>query len=350
MPVFKRKLKIEKEEDRGEEPRKKKIRKSDYRTRKRKKEPPKPWGKKERLLILFILLATAGTSSFLALSSRSFKLPGFPQIKKPGISFFGEETIVIEGNKRQQEKAQEIINFFQEETKNLSGVYGLYVLDLTTNYSYGVNEKDIFEPASLNKLPVMLAMYSEEEKGNIDLAAKYQLKKSDKVSGAGSLSGEPIGFEVTYQDLISLMGNQSDNTAANIAKNLLGEDVIARVINDLGMVDTDFFGEDQQTTPLDIGIFFQKLWLGNLISETNEERLLSALTDTIYEEWLVSGAPGRIRVAHKFGREVHVVNDAGIIYFEKPLVVVVMSKGAVEREADEVIPHISGKIYEVYLR
>lgn len=67
--------------------------------RKRKrKEPQKPWGRKERLFVLIVLLLTVGASAILALSSYEWKLPGFPRIKisLPTFSFFGEETIVIE--------------------------------------------------------------------------------------------------------------------------------------------------------------------------------------------------------------------------------------------------------------
>src|SRR3989344_7022306 len=64
-----------------------------------KKEPPKPWGRKERLLVLALILLTAGTSGFLSLSARAWKLPGLPRIKAPKVSvpFFGEETIILEG-------------------------------------------------------------------------------------------------------------------------------------------------------------------------------------------------------------------------------------------------------------
>ncbi|MBI4059169.1 hypothetical protein HY404_02930 [Candidatus Microgenomates bacterium] len=49
----------------------------------KQKQPPKPWGKKERMLIVFILLATliAGLTSWLSngggVSIPSFSLPNF---------------------------------------------------------------------------------------------------------------------------------------------------------------------------------------------------------------------------------------------------------------------------------
>ncbi len=265
MAIFRRKIKVkEKEDTKEQEPRKRKINKTTYEKKKRKKEPPKPWGKKERLLVLIILLVTAGASSFLALSSRSFKLPGLPQLKKPSINlpFFGEEKIVIEGRRQEQRKAQEVIEYFQQKTNDLSGVYGLFVFDFESSFSYGVNENEVFEPASLNKLPVMIAMYMEAENGNIDLSTKYRLKESDKIRGSGSLSGKAAGYELTYKDLIYLMAKESDNTAFNIAREILGAEKVENIIDEIGMEETIVFGDDQRTTPDDIGLLFQKVQWG----------------------------------------------------------------------------------------
>jgi len=331
---------------------------------KRRNEQAKPWGKKERLLVFFFFAATVLVSSVLALTARSWKLPGFPQLKVPSFNlpFSREETIIIErkvdqvAQVEQVEKGKEIVAVFKEKTKGLSGVYGLYVVNLDTGYSFGVNEDEIFEPASLNKLPVMAAIYMEEEKGNLDLETKYTLKSSDKLSG-GSLYRKPAGHEITYRNLIRLMGKQSDNTAFNIARNLLGEEKINEAITKIGMKSTSL--QENETTPVDIGIFFEELWharlpapersdggQGNIVSKESAEELLDYLTDTVYEAWLTEGVPADIRVAHKFGRELHVVNDAGIVFTDKPFVLVIMSKGVVEREADSIFPDLARIVFE----
>ena len=69
------------------------------------------------------------------------------------------------------------------------------------------------------------------------------------------------------------------------------------------------------------------------------------MTDTIYESWIAEGVPDSVDVAHKFGRETHVVNDAGIVITQRPFVLVVLSKGVVEREADKIIPEIAEMVY-----
>lgn len=319
--------------------------KSEY--RKKRKEPKKPWGRKERLFVLTAILLTAGTSGILALSARSWKLPRLPRLKVPSISvpFWGEETIIIEGNRLDQEKSEQVQKEFNEKTKDLSGIYGLYVISLSNGFFYGVNDGEVFQAASLIKLPVMAAMYKEAENGNLNLDDKYTLKKSDKVAGSGSLYGKPAGYQVTYRNLVELMGKQSDNTAFNIIRKLLGDEKINDLIRSTGMVDTSL--EENETTPRDIGIFFEELMKGNIVSTNTRDKILESLTDTIYEDWLAAGIPEGTRVAHKYGREIHVVNDAGIVFSDNPFVIVIMSKGVVEREADSVFPELSKLVFDM---
>ncbi len=316
-------------------------------TKPRRKKGPEPWGKKERYLVLYVLLTTIILSALLAASARNWKLPGLPRISLPSF----EGTIIIEGNKEskeEREKSEKIISEFKKKTKELSGVYGLYVIRLKNGTSYGVSEKEIFEPASLNKLPVIAALYMEAEKDNLDLETKYTLKDSDKVGGAGSLAGEPAGTILTYRDLVRLMGKQSDNTAFNIVKKVLGKEVIEAATQEIGMKDTVIEGE-QKTTPYDIGLFFKKLWQGDIVSEKHKDEILGFLTDTVYESWISEGITD-VDVAHKFGREVHVVNDAGIVLADEPFVLVILTKGVVEREADEVFPELAKLVYGIEAR
>jgi len=348
-----RNLDNEFEDEEEEIPRKKRLKDKDFKDlnpqfKRKRKEPKKPWGKKERFFVLATLILTSAASFFLALSARNWKLAGLPRFKLPSISipFFSEDTIVIEGNRSEMEKKEKVIEKFEEKTRNLSGVYGLYVSDLESDFSYGVNENETFQAASLIKLPVMVAFYKEVEAGNINLDETYSLRKEDKVAGSGSLYKKPIGYKVTYRDLVELMGKQSDNTAFKITRNLLGDEKINEVIKLSGMLNTSL--EKNTTTPKDIGVFFENLWKGNIVNKTSRDGILESLTNTIYENHIVAGIPRGIRVAHKYGREINVVNDAGIVFTDTPFVIVIMSKGVIEREADKVIPELARIVFETH--
>jgi beta-lactamase class A len=296
----------------------------------KKKELNRPWGKKERYIVLGVLLFTVITATVLALSSRAWKLPGIPRINIPKINLFKGETIIINkeisGKDPNKEKSEKIIKEFRSATKDLTGIYAFYVVDIKTGYSFGVNENETMDAASLIKLPVMALTYKQVEAGVIKLDDK------------------PKGSERTYRELLRAMGKRSDNTAQLTVVEVLGRSQVQKTASELGMTNTNY--EENETTPRDIGEYFEKLWNGKIMDNTDKEEMLSFLTDTIYEDYLKKGIPESVRVAHKFGVLLHVINDAGIVYTEKPYVVVIMTKGIVEKETIEAFPKLSKIIYD----
>jgi beta-lactamase class A len=275
----------------------------------RKKDEQKPWGRRERSLIFFLLIASVLTAALLAVSARAWKLPGIPRISWPSIGLSESFTI---------EKPQETPDFsqvksdFKRETQDLSGVYGFYVYRLEGGESYGLYQDEIFQAASLIKLPLMLALYQEKPEG--------------------------------YKELVERMGKKSDNAAFQEARSILGDRKIKETILAVGMNHTSL--EENETTMRDIGLFFAKLWRGELLPDSERDEILESLTDTIYEEHLAAGIPEDVRVAHKYGREVHVVADAGIVFTDRPFIVAIMTKGVVETEADAVFPELARLIFE----
>lgn len=226
----------------------------------------------------------------------------------------------------------------------LRGRYGIYFQDLNSKQGFNINGAEKFTAASLMKLPVMLALYRQAEAKEINLDLVYHLQAGDKRGGAGSLGGRPVGFEISYRKMAELMGQQSDNTAYNILSRILGKTRIQTTIDLLGMKNTSY--EEGMTTPEDMAIFFDILYKSDLISEKSREEILSFLTNTIWEDRIPVGVPKEIRVSHKIGTEVGVINDAGIIFAPKPYILVIMSEEANEIEAKKALPEISKRIYE----
>lgn len=282
--------------------------------RKTRKEPIKPWGTKERLIVLIILLVTVLTSGVLALSARNFKLPKLPQFKISEISKLNpfREQIIIVGNmgsKVSQEKIENTERLFREATNDYSGIYAFYIYDLNGDYYYGLNHREVMQAASLIKLPVM-----------------YMAMRDDKDKA-----------------LIEAMGKRSDNGAFIKMVNTLEKENVNRNISDLGMVKTSL--SENLTTPEEIGLFFKKLYKNELLDDQKTKELEEYMTDTIFEDWLRPGIPSEIKLVHKYGREAHVISDAGIVMSDKPFVIVIMTDGIIESEATELFTQLSQLLY-----
>ena len=296
------------------------------------------WTKKQRMFVVIIFLSTAIGSGVIAANAREWKLPNLPRLSMPKV--LSDETIVIEGSGTKSVMDNVRNNFF-ELTNKLSGIYGFFVIRLSDSSFVGVNEKEIFEAASLNKLPVMVAMYKEAEKGNINLSSVYVLKDEDKVAGAGSLASMPAGTRITYEELVRRMGHESDNTAFNICRKILGDDAIYATMDEFNL--PRGLLSDNEATPYDIAYFFKSLLDAKKVSRETRDAIIEDLTGTIYEDWIAKGIPAK--VAHKFGTLPHVRNDAGVVLSSEPYILVVMSRGIVESEADVVIPEFSKEVF-----
>ncbi|MEK7472526.1 MAG: serine hydrolase [Patescibacteria group bacterium] len=276
------------------------------------------WGRKERLIVLSILLLTVITSGVLALSARNFKLPQLPAFKLSTISEinpFKEQTIVVgnKGNKITQQKIEKVKKLFKEATNGYSGIYAFYIYDIKGDYYYGLNHQEVMQAASLIKLPVM-----------------YMAMRDDK-----------------DKQLIEAMGKRSDNSAFNKMLDILGQENVNNTISNLGMSNTSIL--KNTTTPEEIGIFFKKLYRNELLNEEKTKELEGYMTNTIFENWLRLGIPEDIVLVHKYGRESSSVNDAGIIMSDKPFVMVIMTDGVIEREADELFPKLAKLLYTEHI-
>lgn len=348
MGIFKKKKKNDEDES-DVEIEEKPIKKISKSTEPKKKKTPKPWGKKERYYVLVVFIVTVMMSGILSLRSRNWKLPGIPRISPSSINLsiprlsLGEQKIVLGRNGETKDSSEAIKEYFRKETNKLSGLYGLYVIDLKTGFSFGVNETQKFEPASLNKLPVIFVAHQMDYEGKIDLDDTYTLKDEDKINGSGSLSKKKEGTKYTYRELLTLMGKESENTAYGVIKKLVGQENIEVLLRDFGMDSTSQI--ENFTTPKDTGVFFEKLMSTGLIPNESKNEIISSLTNTIYE----SHIPLYIseQVSHKYGREVHVVNDAGIVFDANPYVLVILSSGVVDSEADRMIPEIASRINQM---
>ena len=245
-----------------------------------------------------------------------------------------------------------VLTEIENLTKDLRGNYGVYVYQLDGKNEYGIHQGEIFPAASLMKLPVMLTLYQEAQlrqgsagQASVDfLETKYKLTEKDKINGAGILQGKPVGSTYTYRQLAEFMGQYSDNTANNILVKVLGQEKIQQTISKLGMTKTSF--KNYTTTPEDIGIFFRQLYQGGIVNKENQDEILRFLTKTAFEDWIPAGLANDIRVAHKIGKDTGTFSDAGIIFVQKPFILVIMSKNTKESEVKETLPKITKAVWE----
>src|SRR5690554_4194342 len=107
-------------------------------------------------------------------------------------------------------------NKIQDRLEKLKGKIGFYYKNLVTKEVITFNGNETFFAASVIKLPILAAVFSEVAKGNASLSEQITVKNQDKVPGCGALYSFTDEPKVDIQTLCNLMITISDNTATNV--------------------------------------------------------------------------------------------------------------------------------------
>lgn len=247
--------------------------------------------------------------------------------------------------KSNTQKAEQAV---KEIIKNKPGSYSVYYKNLKTEESFGINEKQIETAASVNKVPIVAAVYYLDSQGKLSLNDKITILKSDiQDYGTGSLRYQNPGQSYSIRNLVSLSIKQSDNTAAHVLGVRIGTDVLQSFIDELGLTQTNMDGNT--TTTFDMEKLFENIWNGKFASPAKTQELLNFMTDTDTEDRLPSELPKTVKIYHKTGDGEGFVHDVGIIDDGKNvyyLGVMTSDIGNNEDLTKKTISQVSKKIYE----
>lgn len=237
----------------------------------------------------------------------------------------------------------------------------IYFRDLNNGPAFGVDETGEFFPASLLKVPVMMAYYrwSEQESNLLPTEILYNEPRDFGVSVAIKPREELVpGTRYTVEELIKRMIVFSDNQALALLTERLPQERIHELFGLLGVGEDVLIDTDGKITVKEYAGFFRILFNSSYLSRENSEKALTLLSSTDYNDALPAGVPHGISVAHKFGeagtesveRQLH---DCGIIYFpDHPYLACIMTRGKeldnLKQSIVDISKFVYGKIDEQY--
>ncbi len=227
--------------------------------------------------------------------------------------------------------------------ETLKGDYGIYYYNLVTGDSFGINETTVFPAASTIKLPLNLYLYKKIAEGAINPGSLLKFEKQDYEEGTGKIQYEKINTQFTIKELSRLSIEESDNVAANILFRYLGKNNVKSFMSQCGAQVVEY--ENNMTCAVDMGRYI-KLTYEFCSNNTNVgKELIKDLTNTKFNDRIPSGVPESVKVAHKIGTLINVINDVGIIFTDKPYVLSVLSNNVTENDAVAAIRIISEMVY-----
>lgn len=236
----------------------------------------------------------------------------------------------------------------------------IYYRDLNNGPWFGINEKEYFSPASLVKVPILIA-YLKKAETNPEILQKELIVIEDANSGNNIQNIKPSTATIsekkyTINKLLEEMIIYSDNNAYNtLATNLTTEEIM-RVYQDLDVDISKAFSNPNGNiiTIKAYASFFRILYNASYLNQDMSEKALKLLAQVEYRDALVAGVPKNITVSHKFGERRYSdtneiqFHDCGIIYHtKKPYLLCVMTKTTKSmNQAINLIKKISNQTYQ----
>jgi beta-lactamase class A len=217
-------------------------------------------------------------------------------------------------------------------TSGFSGTIGLAAKRLGDGLEIGYNQTEVFQAASVIKLPILLDALQRVQDGELNLEQRHEMRAEDRAMGSGVFKVCDGGLEPTLRDLLTLMIVVSDNTTTNMMLDILGgPDAIntrfatmglgtTRVVGKLSVplelqTEAQRRGQRANITPLEILGLLERLWNGEILQFDARELALGMLNQQQYTEIIARYLPEGTRTATKSGFQTGVRNDVGFVWF-----------------------------------
>ncbi|OLB21834.1 MAG: hypothetical protein AUI12_06855 [Acidobacteria bacterium 13_2_20CM_2_57_6] len=247
--------------------------------------------------------------------------------------------------------------------RNLEGVLGVAILDLTTGQKYFLHADEVLPTASSIKIAILAELYRQAQQGKIKLGDLYTLQSSDLAGGSGIAGALTPGVtRLTIRDVAVLMISVSDNSATNIIIDRIGIENVNALLDSLSltqtrlrrkMMDVKAAGEGRENiaTPREMVTLLESLYRGRVLNKPMTEDFFTLLS-VHKESYIPRELPEDLRIANKPGELEGVRNDSGIVFTgSRPFAISVMTT-YLRREKDggDAIVRIATAAYQMFDR
>ncbi len=202
----------------------------------------------------------------------------------------------------------------QNLLKNFKGNAGVFIKNLRSGKVVLINEDSIFPTASMVKMPILIGIMDKIEKGELKYHQDIIYKDSLLYAGVDILGSFKNEEKIDLSKVIMLMLTTSDNTASLWLQSLAGGGKrINEILDNTGFKNTKVNSRTPgreanreqygwgQTTPKEMVMLLEKIYKGELLSQSASQKMLRLLGRNYWDEQALSQIPPYIFVASKNG-------------------------------------------------
>ncbi|HHF7013130.1 MAG: serine hydrolase [Streptococcus mutans] len=257
-------------------------------------------------------------------------------LKADGQGWINEKDLTVQDNR--MEKVQALLT-----RKYNKPNYSIYVKQLKTRKTAGINEDKSMYSASVTKLPILYFIEKQIKDSKVKLTDKFkyieqvnQFKGAYKVEGSGEMPKKADNKYYTVDSLLKAVTQHSDNVASNI----------------LGYYIAHQYDKTYQKTVLRVADVKWNMESRNVSSKTAANVMealysqkcpvISYLTSTEFDNTRISRDIS-VPVAHKIGDAYDYKHDVAIIYADQPFILSVFT----DKSSYEDISAIADDVYGI---
>lgn len=305
-----------------------------------------------------------GLAALIALAYFMFGLRGCEAYKYVNINLACSEGLISKVSYAEfQTNVKEYIDSAKAGTT--VNEVAMYFRDLRGGPSWGIDSFNEFAPASLLKLPVVIAVLNIAEDDPDILTKKlvysrealkeFDIPEQDVFNFAGLELKE--GEYYTVEELMRATIVYSDNEAYYTLIKYINEEYpygterVFVTFQELGIKDPQS-DADETVSVRAYAQLFRTLYNVSYLDPDASEKVLGWMAEATFDGGLMAGLPEGAVLADKFGErmyegDIKQLHDCGIIYYpNNPYILCVMTKGREWNDLKKVIGDISAMVYK----
>lgn len=194
------------------------------------------------------------------------------------------------------------------------GTVGIYVQNLNTGRVASINSDTVFPTASIVKVPIMIGVMDQINRGALSYHQVMTFKDSLRYSASDMLASFRHDERIELSKLLLLMMSMSDNTASLWLQQLAGTGTrINALLDSFGLQQTRVNSRTEgraayreqygwgQTTPREMATLVSRIYKGEIISQAASEAMLRLMNRNYFDKVSISQLPPYVTVFAKYG-------------------------------------------------
>ena len=228
----------------------------------------------------------------------------------------------------------------------------VYVREFKFNSWTTINDGVKYEPGSIFKVPVMIAILKMNEfnPGFLNKTIIYSKNINDGKNVAFNDKSIILGNTYTIRELLTYMIKYSDNKATILLENKMDSRILQKLFKDVGLEVPNIYASQYQFTPKEYSYFMRAIYNAAYLTSDSSEFAAELLSQTNFKDGILKGLPSNTNVAHKFGESGNQIekqlHESALVYLNnKTYLLTIMTRGKENSKLSQVLAEISQTVY-----